>query len=874
MDDELHAEMEQHIEMLAGRFASQGMPEAEARRAARQRFGNPRALREASTEAWEFPVIESLLQDLRFGWRLLRRAPGFAVVAVLTLSIGIGANTAVFSLVNAWLLRPLPLKDPQRLISVWRTAPASPHEPAYFDLYHDYLVWAASNHTLQSLAATFPQDYTLTGAGEPQQLHGAVASWNLFATVGAQAALGRLFVEDDTRGEPACVISESLWKKQFGGSLDAIGRTVKLNDKAYLLLGVLPAKFSLRVLDRPFDTDVWTLIGPNDPGHTASSPAPVSVIGRLKDGTTVSQAEADLNAIQRDLNHRFADEPRDSGVMVAGLQQDNTRTIRMSLLLLSGAVAVLLLIACVNAGSLILGRNSHRATEFAVRVALGCSSRRLLQQLSIEVLLLFVCGGALGLGLAFALVRLFVVSNPLGVLPAGGISLDAIVLGASAGMTFMAALIFGSAPAVRALRGIDAEVLASRAMTSGRAHLRSRMAFVATEMALSVVLLVSAGLLITSFAHLATAPLGFRIQEVYVGDVALPMSRYPDAGAQGRFVDQLLARVRALPSVQAAGATTTWPFQANGLGPIEIAGRPGEQDRINAFAFTAGSGYFEAMGIRLFKGRTFNDDDRAGKPDVVVINEEMARRYFAGEDPVGKRIRLGSLSRNQPNDEPWRTIVGVVASTRSQRYNHTDWDLEPAVYISMLQRGDVTQALRRFDAQHIYFYVQAQSIDTRTFASAVHEIDPELPVERLRSTGAIVSELRAQPRLRATALGGFASLTLLLAVVGVYGVMTQFVEQRRREIGIRVALGATRPNVVALIFRRMLVLVASGVAIGIAGAVAAARLLRGLLFGVSAFDPRIFAGVVLTLVAAAIVASYLPARRAASVDPASALRYE
>jgi predicted permease len=816
---------------------------------------------------------QSIVQDARFAARQLRRSPVSAFIVVLTLSLGIAANTAILSLVNAWLLHPLPLAQPQQLVSVWRTAVADPHQPAYFDPYHDYLIWASENHTLQSLAATFPQEYAITGSGEPQQIHGAIATWNLFATVGVGADAGRTFVADDVQGEPLCVISHALWQSRFGSSRTVIGQSVKLNGKPYRVLGVLPATFSLRVLDFPFDMDVWTLITAGDPFHLSNSPTPVSVIGRLKPRITRAQADADLNAIQRELNRLFSDEVPDSGVLVAGLQQDNTRTIRSSLLLLFGAVAVLLLIACTNAGSLVLGRNSRRATEFAVRLALGCSARRLLQQLTTEVLMLFVCGGLVGIAMAFALVRVFVATNPLGFLPPGGVSLDARVLGATAFLICLTALLFGSIPAIRALRLMDTEVLRTRA-TASHAHLQSRMAFVAVEIACSVVLLVSAGLLISSFAKIVSEPLGFQTSGVYVGDVALPLSRYATVDAQSRFVDHLLLRLRASPSVHAVGASTSWPFQANGLNPIEVEGRQGPQDQApRAFDFNAGPGYFDALGIPLLRGRGFGETDRPGTPEVAVINDILARQYFPAEDPIGKRIGVGSLNPKEPNG-PWLTVVGVVSNTRSVRYNHTDWDMQPAVYTAFLQRRDSKDELHRFDAQTIYIYLQAQRIETAMLSSSVHSIDPDIPVRPLRTTGEIVSGLRAQPRLRASVLGSFALLTLLLALIGVYGVMTQFVEQRRLEIGIRVALGAMAADVVIMVLRQSLLLIVPGLILGVVGAAAATRLLRGVLYEVSAFDPLSFAAVLIALPMVALVASYLPARRATQIDPSITLRSE
>lgn len=818
---------------------------------------------------------ESVLQDVRFALRQLRRSPTSAIFVILTLSLAIAANTAIFSLVNAWLLRPLPLKDPQQLVSLWRTAAGNPHEPAYFDLYHDYLIWAAENHTLQSLAATFPQEYTVTGSGEARQIHGAIASWNLFATVGAEAQAGRLFGQEDINGAPACVISYAFWHTQFGGTRDIVGRTIRLNGAPYRVLGVLPAKFSLRVLDRPFEIDAWTLITAGDANHTTTSPAPVSVIGRLQPAVTEAQAEADLNGIQRELNRRFADEPRDSGVLVSGLQRDNTRTIRSSLLLLTAAVGVLLLIASVNAGSLILGRNSQRAREFVVRLALGCRARRLMQQLATEILLLFAVSGVCGVGGTFLLLRFFTASNTLGVLPAGGISIDATVLVISSAAIGLAALLFGLAPAMRAVRLMNADALRAPASSAGRAHLHSRMGFVVAEIALSVVLLVAAGLLISSFARLATEPLGFETRDVYVSEITLPLSTYGSVKSQASFIDQLMPKLRAMPSVRFAGVSTTWPFQANGLSPVQVDGRTAEaNDAPRAFTFNAGPGYLSALGVVLLEGREFRDTDGPSAPAVAVINDAMARRAFPGESPLGQRIRIGSLSDKQPNTQPWLTVIGVIANTSSMRYNHSDWDREPAVYTAFLQRQDAKNGIHGFETQTIYVVLQAKAIAAAELATAVHQIDADIPVSPLRTTATIVSELSTQPRLRAVVLGSLALLTLLLAAVGVYGVMAQFVEQRRREIGIRIAVGATPSDVVRHIVHRTMLLIAVGLACGMAGAAATSRLLRALLYQVSPFDPATFAVVPAILFACAAVASYLPAKRAARIDPIITLRSE
>jgi len=821
--------------------------------------------------------VGQLVQDLRYGLRMLTKSRGFAIVAVVTLALGIGANTAMFSIVYAWLLRPLPLNNPQELVSVWRTRLQVPRQPAFFNLYHDYLVWASRNRGFRSLAATFEQSYALTGAGaEPKQIHGAVASWNLFQTVGATPAAGRFFVAEDTRGEPACVISHALWTEEFHAANDIVGRTINLNRRAYRVLGVLPANFSLRVLDRPFETDAWTVITDDDARYSATTASPVAVIGRLKRGLTAAQAEADLSALQAQLNRQFSDEPEGAGVLVENLQQGNAHTIRSSLLLLLGAVSVVLLIACVNTGSLILGRNAQRAKEFAVRVALGCSTTRLLQLLTAEILIIFAFGGLAGLLVAFGLLRMFTAWSPFGVLPPGGFSLDRSVLAATAAIVCVTALAFGSLPALRALKVREEDVLrtAGPRLTASREHLRWRNWLVAMEISLSVVLLVGAGLLMSTFLKIGSEPLGFRTRDVFVTDVALPRATYPTSADEIRFCDRLLQKLRESPGVRAAGAAFSWPFNVDGLTSLETEreqGLPLEQLR-QAATFQVSPGYFDALGVALLRGRTFNDGDRADSIPVAVINEDMARQYFGGQDAIGKRIRYRNTDQRAPV-EAWLTIVGVVGNTRSIRFNHIEWDLYPAVYTSFFQSQE--QKMQSADAQTMFLYVQGRDrLDGSAVASAVHDIDPDLPLGWLRTTSEIVNTLRSQPRVRAILLASLGFLTLVLATIGVGGVMGQMIEQRRRDIGIRMALGALASDVQRLVLGHAMRLTLAGMFVGLLGAAALANVLRSFLFGVSVLDPITFACVIVLLPIAALLGAYLPALRAAKLDPLDALRSE
>ncbi|HET9790669.1 MAG TPA: ABC transporter permease, partial [Candidatus Angelobacter sp.] len=674
---------------------------------------------------------------------------------------------------------------------------------------------------------------------------------------------------------PVCVISHALWMAHFGGDPTTIGKPISLNGKTYRVLGVLPSGFSVRVLDRTFETAVWTLIGENDPGHTASSPAPVALIGRLKPGVTSAQAEADLKAMQKELSRKFKGYPPGVGILVAGLQQDNTRTIRHSLLLLFAAVGVLLLIACVNAGSLIVGRNSHRMSEFAVRIALGCSPVRLLQQITLEVLIMFVLAGVAGIAIAAGVIRVFVQQNPFGVLPPGGIGIDGKVVAVAALLICATSLIFGSLPAFRALRMSDADALRIRQGTPGKEHLRSRMAFVGIEFALSVVLLVGAGLLISTLQKINAESPGFNTSDVLVADVSVPYREYPRVADRARFSEKVMQNLQTNPQIRNVGVALAFPFEINGLNPIEVEGTTiASVDRMPTAAFLmAGPGYFHALGIPLLRGRSFNADDQADTPGVAVINEELARQIFSGQDAVGRRIRVRHPGEQEPT-ESWVTIVGVAGATRSIRYNQVQWDRYPAVYTSMFQQKD-TGKPSRFDAETMHFYLQGvRGLDLRTIASAIHRVDPNLPMGAVRTTGEIVQNLRAQPRLRARLLAGFAVFALMLAGIGVYGVMTQLVEQRRREIGIRMALGAAGSNIIGLVLRRALLVTGIGIASGMLATVALSRLMSSFLYDVSPLDPFIFGAVMAMLCTIAVAASYVPARRAVAIEPTEALRAE
>jgi predicted permease len=877
IDRELDEEIRSHIEILAEQKSREGLSPEDARRGARIEFGSIGQVKEQVQEVRFGAGFEALVRDVHFGVRMLRKNPGFTSVAVATLAIAIGVSTAMFAIVNAWLLRPLPLKNSQELATVWRTRLEAPHQPAFFDLYHDYLFWSANNRTFQSLAAVYQWEYTLTGAGQPEQIHGAVTSWNFFQMTEAGAYLGRVFEEDDIRKAPSCVISYSLWKEHFHSAADVLGLTIELNRKPCVLIGVLPTRFSFRVLDRPFETAVWRVITLNDERYNHDSASPVAVIGRLKSGVTLAQAEGDLSSLQSQLDRQSPEKlvMKDSGVLVANLQEDTTRTIRSSLWLLFAAVGVLLIIACVNVGSLILGRSAKRSNEFAVRIALGCGPSRLLRQLTVESALIFLVGGTLGFALTFALLRFFVAWSPFGVLPPGGLTLDATALAVTALTVLVATLLFGSLPALRTLDiGRSDELRSGPRTTPARAHLYWRSILVGAQIALSVVLLVGAGVLILTFVKIDAEPLGFHTEEAVAADVALPKAVYRTDDDRTRFCQELTRGIANLPGVRSVGCAATWPFNVDGLTPLETDGKEGlpMEQLPRAAIFEVGPGYFDALGIPLLRGRAFSESDSAGSTPRAIINQEMASEYFGGGDPIGKHVKL-RYSDQLSAAEPWLTVVGVVGDTRSVRYNHIEWDRYPAVYTSFFQHfGEFPVDLA--DTRTMYVYVRASSIDASEITSVIHSIDANLALGSLQKVSQIVRDLHSQPRVRAVLIGSFGLWALLLAGVGVGGVMGQTVEHRRHDIGVRMALGAQRREVLSLILGQALRLALAGSAIGLVAAWAATRLISEIFYGVSTIGPLVLVGAPLTLMAVAIAGAWIPARRAMRVEPAEALRYE
>ncbi len=812
--------------------------------------------------------MESLLKDIRYGIRTLGKNPGFTAVAVLTLALGIGANTAIFSVVENVLLRPLPYPQPGNLVQIWNTYP--PQAPRAGLSPGDYADWRQQNASFSEMGgyAYISQGFNLTGEAEPQRVLVSYASAGLFPLLGIKLAAGHYFVlEDDRAGSsPVVILSHRLWQSRFGGDPAVLGRTITLDNQRYTVTGVLPADFHL--LRWP---DLWMPIGQYGDDLTEHVHHAFIGVARLKPGVTLAQARDEMVRLNQQETIQYPDSHKFFGVLVEPMEDPSAAKLQGILLVLSAAVGLVLLIACANIVNLLLVRNAGREREVALRTALGASSWRLSRQLLTESMLLSLAGGALGLILAVGGLRALMAFVPadLGVLRESG--LNSKVLAFTATVCVTTGIICGLLPALRTLRANLAGVLKHGSKgTSGPGHNRAHNVLVISEIAMALVPLIGAGLLLRSFQHLLEVDPGFRVDHILTMEVqqaALPFTQAKQLSQeewiqigqkQSLEFEQIVERIRALPGVKEAAGIDDLPlsnefrqasrFVIEGQ-PIPNAGaRPIVQFR------TVSLGYFSTLGIPLRKGRFFTADD--WKVPRAVINETMERRFWPKGDALGKRINLCSL-----DPKPcWSTIIGITGNV-----HQFGLDAEPTfdVYFA----GGWTP----------YVVVRTAS-DPVALATAVtdviHKADPNLPVTHVMTMDGLLTDSISPRRFSATLVGVFAMLAVVLAAVGIYGVMSYTVSQRTQEIGVRMALGAQLNSVRRMILGQTLKLTLIGVALGLAGAFVVARFLTSLLFGVGMYDPVTFLGVAALLVAVALAASYIPARRAMRVDPIVALRYE
>jgi putative ABC transport system permease protein len=808
--------------------------------------------------------MQNLLQDLRYAFRLLAKSPGFTAIAILTLALGIGANTAIFSVVNGVLLRPLSFRDPSRLVIVAEKSPF----PTISTSYQNFVDWRDQSRSFESMEGTRSTGLSLTGAGDPELLTARMATAGLFPLLGVEAREGRTFLpaEDKAGSAPVVLLTYGLWQRRFGGSREIIGKPITLDSRPYTVVGVLPSGFQLL---QPTDVFVpfvpWAVTLPDDrnwhPGIIA--------LARLKPGVSRETARAEMVGITKRLEQQYPDYNTGTSADVVGLQEQLVQNVRPALILLLGAVSLVLLIACVNVANLLLARASSRGREVAIRTAMGAGRGRVVRQLLTESVLLSLGGGLLGIFFAWAslgpLLKISAGSVPQ-VVP---IELDRSVLVFTFIVSLITGLFFGLVPALRTAKLDLRETLneSSRGSTSGPGHHRIRGVLVASEIALAVLLLVGSGLLLRSFSRLQDVPPGFQADHLLVADIPLSQTAYSKPEQRYQFFDRLVERAKALPGVRSAGAASFLPVSGGGsVIHFNITGHPPKtpHDYVAAGYRTVTPNYLETLGVPLLRGRMLTPADNDKAPAVVVINASMAAKYFPNENPLGKRLQLGATP---DKDVPTMEIVGVIGDVRPG----LGVDPQTEMYLPYRQADLI---LPVFQLSVVLRTAADPQLQTAALRSALGEIDPNQPLVRVRTMEENMAATVAQPRFRTWLIGIFAAVALVLAAVGVYGVMSYTVTQRTSEIGIRVTLGAQPEDVFKAIVGEGLRLALAGVAIGTVAALALTRLLQSFLFGISAYDPITFLGVAMLLTMVAAAASFFPARRATLVDPMVALRYE
>jgi putative ABC transport system permease protein len=859
LEDELDDELRFHLDRDIEQNIKNGMTPKDARNAALKAFGGVDQSKEECRDARGVGPLENTLRDITYSVRVLLKSYAFTIVVILTLALGIGANTAIFSFANGILLRPLPYPQSDRLAVIDETAPKRGMDSMSVS-YPNFLDWREQNTVFEDIGLHFGTSrFALSGAGEPVEIRGSRITQGLFEILRVAPQLGRTFTADEDRPDQDAVVilGHDLWQKNFGGDPNIIGQKIVLSNRPRTVVGVMPRGFRF-----PEVSELWVPLALTPQMFTRTDHG-LNGIARLKDGVTFAAAQAEMDNVAARIEQQNPVTNEGLGVSVTSLHENLAGDYREGLLILLGVVGCVLLVACVNVANLMLARATARQKEFALRAALGASRWRIIRQLLIESLLLAVVGGALGFALSLWALHLLLKAIP-GQLPFWmNFGIDLRVLAFTLGITLLTGLIFGAVPALQTSRVDLNDTLKEGGRGSIGFRGRSRSLLVVTEIALSLVLLVGAGLMIQSFLRLRSVNIGVDTNNVLTATVLLPRPKYSTPEQRSGFFKQLVERLRHTPGVQAASATGTLPLSGSNWGrSLTIEGYPvlsvGQAPMIQHTVVTPG--YFRTMGITLLAGRDFNDADVTDGPKVTIVDERLARHYWPNESAVGKRVRFGPPEAN----EPWHTIVGVVRSVRHQRMQE---DTRESVYLPHMQIpiNGLTVVTRTTSDPHEV---------TAAIRNEVKQLDRDQPISEIATMEEVVAESIWQPRLYATLFAVFAGGALLLALIGIYGVMAFLVQTRTHEIGVRMALGATARDVFKLIVGRGMKLTIAGVVIGLGGAIGLTRLMHSLLFNTSATDPFIFIAISVLLSVAAFLACYIPARRAARVDPLIALRYE
>lgn len=872
-DRELDDELLAHLEIEVQRRVQDGEPRCEAERAARRQFGSMALVKEDIRNVWRSAWLEELVQDLKYAARLMRKTPGFTAIALLTIALAVGATTAVFSVTDGVLLRPLPYPEPDRLFSLWRLAPVAGvfHQSDFPWGKVDFSLYRNESKLFQSLAAFQPQTFNLTGSGEPVFLEGTRVTAGFFPALGVHPELGRFFTpEEDTVGhERVVMLGDEVWRSRFGADRNIVGRAVELNGAAYTVVGVMPPGFSFPraeempiILEFPAEAQLWVplAISPGERG-----PSELAVIARARPQVSLSRIQAELDVFSHTFERVFPTAKEWSRTRVLPLHAQVVGDTRRPLMLVLAAVGLVLLVACSNITALLLTRSMQRGRELDLRAALGAGYSRLVRQLMTEAILLAAAGGVLGIVLAGAGILFLKKYGPARFPRLQEVTLDPAILAFCFGLTCLAGVLFGSAPSLQAARQtlVTSLRVGTRVIGSGFSQ-KLRQGLLIGQIALAFVLVMGAGLLARTFYNLIQNDRGFQVEHVLTFEISLPPAKYPDPDRMSQLYSRALHAWASLPGVASVGLVHAVPMGgAPDSTMIRVPGRtPRPDEQLYANYMLTSPGYFGAVRTPLLRGRDFRDSDTLASAPVTIVNRTMANALWPGQDPVGKQVAPASTRY------PLCTVIGVVADVKQSSLRE---ETPPQMYVPFTQ-----------NEIKIWPPMQTMQVALRTAADparmtaavrdAMKSVDSDLPLAKAATLSALVQHSLSQPRFAMLLLTGFALLAVLLSCVGMYGVISYSVTRRGKEIGIRMALGARRVTVFAMILQQGLGVAAAGIAIGMLAAMEAMRLLSGFLYGVRPLDPLLFAGVCALLAGVATLACWIPATRATRIDPAIALR--